>query len=429
MAAWQSIGLPIGDDLQPQISQALVRLAEAVTHQSDPLAADSAAQQALELAVALSAQVAGSFAERALALRGQTGKLTTLLGVDLGRAPLTEAAEQQLVGAINSVNVPLAWRQIEQAEGHRDWSLSDRQIEWSRSHGMKICAGPMLQLDRCAAPDWLYLWEGDFENLMTLAADFIRAAVLRYRGKVHLWQCAARLNVSDVFSLSEEQRLKLTVLAIEAIRQVRPALADRPVDRPALGRVHGPIGMRPLAVALCRCVGAGGYRVGRHRAWRSIWAIGRGAPWPRDPLEFGRQMDRWSVLGLPLLAMLTLPSSPAANAQARSPAQPLPYGPGPAATPEGQRAWIEHYLPVLLAKQPVQGIFWNQLSDSAPHDFAQAGLFDAAGQPKPALEALRRAATARGLTQPRGGGPAGRSRPPRPAEFFCFASRLFSGKW
>ena len=117
--------------------------------------------------------------------------------------------------------------------------------------------------------------------------------------------------------------------------------------------------------------------------------------WPggsqlRDPLEVGRLVDRWSLLGLPLLVMLTLPSSAAADPLARSEARPAGYGPQGESTPESQLRWVNELAPMLLAKQRVQAIFWNQASDAAPHDFAHGGLFDAAGTAKPALAALGR---------------------------------------
>ena len=116
--------------------------------------------------------------------------------------------------------------------------------------------------------------------------------------------------------------------------------------------------------------------------------------WPggtalRDVLELGRQIDRWSLLGMPLLITLTLPSAVAADPLARSPAQPLPYAAGDETTAEHQRQWIERVVPMLLTKPAVQGIFWNQFADNVPHDFPHGGLIDAAGNPKPALEALR----------------------------------------
>ena len=111
-------------------------------------------------------------------------------------------------------------------------------------------------------------------------------------------------------------------------------------------------------------------------------------------LELGRQIDRWSLLGLPLLVTLTLPSATGADPLARCEVEALPYSTGSEATPEEQRLWIERVVPLLLAKPAVQGIFWSQLADNLPHDFPHGGLFDSAGQPKPALEVARQAAAA-----------------------------------
>jgi hypothetical protein len=47
-------------------------------------------------------------------------------------------------------------------------------------------------------------------------------------------------------------------------------------------------------------------------------------------------------------------------------------------------------VPLLLAKNAVQVIVWNQLSDATPHHYPNSGVFDASDKPKPALEALRK---------------------------------------
>ena len=62
--------------------------------------------------------------------------------------------------------------------------------------------------------------------------------------------------------------------------------------------------------------------------------------------------------------------------------------PPPGSTPRTQQAWAARYLPLLLAKPYVQGIFWNQLRDTQPHDFPHGGLFDLRRHPKPALRTL-----------------------------------------
>jgi hypothetical protein len=57
-------------------------------------------------------------------------------------------------------------------------------------------------------------------------------------------------------------------------------------------------------------------------------------------------------------------------------------------TPAAQQAWAARFVPLALAKPSVQGVVWNQLHDSEPHDFPHGGLFDADRQAKPALRTL-----------------------------------------
>ena len=57
-------------------------------------------------------------------------------------------------------------------------------------------------------------------------------------------------------------------------------------------------------------------------------------------------------------------------------------------TPKWQSEQAQWLVPLLVARQPVQAVFWNQLRDDMPHDFPHGGLYDAEGKPKPALLAL-----------------------------------------
>jgi hypothetical protein len=57
-------------------------------------------------------------------------------------------------------------------------------------------------------------------------------------------------------------------------------------------------------------------------------------------------------------------------------------------TPVAQQAWAARYLPLLLAKPFIQGIYWNQLRDTTAHDFPHGGLFDLNDKAKPVLRTL-----------------------------------------
>jgi hypothetical protein len=109
----------------------------------------------------------------------------------------------------------------------------------------------------------------------------------------------------------------------------------------------------------------------------------------RGPLATSRLIDTWSLLELPLFVKLTLPSSAAPDSHADGKVRVL-GGQGDEVSPDSQREWIERHVPLLLAKNSVQVIVWNQLSDAEPHQYPHGGLFDAAGNAKPALDALRK---------------------------------------
>jgi hypothetical protein len=114
-----------------------------------------------------------------------------------------------------------------------------------------------------------------------------------------------------------------------------------------------------------------------------------GGSLPRSPLAISRLIDTWSLLELPLLVAVTLPSSSAEDPQANGKVQVL-SGDANSVSPQTQCEWIERHFPLLLAKSAVQVLIWNQLSDAAPHHYPHGGLFDTSETPKPALEALKK---------------------------------------
>ena len=115
------------------------------------------------------------------------------------------------------------------------------------------------------------------------------------------------------------------------------------------------------------------------------WPVGSAM---RDLLEISRLIDRWSQLGVPLVLQLTMPSQDTADPLARHHEKPhycQPFGPF---TPTEQAAVLKKLGMLLLAKQPVQALFWNQVRDDSPHDYPLGGLVDMGGHLKPLVSVL-----------------------------------------
>jgi hypothetical protein len=172
LATWQSWGLESSELVDKPLTAARKAFSQAATNQADADAADRYARDAISLALSAGDQLAAEYTEAALNTRRQQGsKVTTLFGVSLGSSAVEPVAERWLGDVFNTAIVPLSWREIEQQEGVRDWTTADRQVEWARARGMRICGGPLVQIDRSSVPDWLYLWEGDDEAVVKFAAD------------------------------------------------------------------------------------------------------------------------------------------------------------------------------------------------------------------------------------------------------------------
>jgi hypothetical protein len=286
------------------------------------------------------------------------------------------------------VSVPLSWRTIEAVEGRRKWDQVDPLIDWAHSAGLRVCGGPILELDDRGVPDWTYLWEADFDNLLSFMLEHVRAVIERYRGRVHLWQVAARMTHGHALGLSEEARLQVAARAITAARQLdstTPLVVT--FDQPwAEYLASEQLDLAPLhfADALVRAdLGLSGIGLEINVGYHPGGSLHRG------PLAISRLIDTWSLLELPLLMAVTSPSSADADPNANGKVQVLSRQPDEV-SPDSQRDWIDRHVPLILAKSAVQVVLWNQLSDAAPHHYPHSGLFDAADKPKPALESLRK---------------------------------------
>ncbi len=383
-AEWRMAGLEIGAELNKTIDNASTAFVAAITSLPDHAAAVAAAQQAIRLGLEAGDALCMEYSRQALAARHKNAeRLPTLLGCRLGNRTHDENESKHLTSGFNTAVVPFAWRSIEQNAGKYEWETSDQQVTWCQENGLRVIGGPLLFLDQQHLPDWIYLWEDDFEQVQSYIAQYIQATVSRYRGRVQVWNCAARMNISSAISLNEEQRLRLIVTAVDELRRADP---QTPIvlsfDQPwaeylaANDRDLSPL---HLADSLVRAdLGVAGVAIELNVGYKT------GSSAMRELIEFGRQLDRWAVLGLPLVVYISYPSNADANAKARHAANSASELP----TPSGQAAFADKLISLLLAKQFVQGIVWNELSDAAPQEFAGAGVLDASGEPKPLLDTL-----------------------------------------
>jgi len=381
---WQTLGLVSPVKLLDRLQAATREFSLAATTQQEPAESATAALRAITHAFSVAEDLVADYAQQAIAARQQQAPLSTLLGVSLGAEIPDAKTRRQLVDACNVIQLPISWRALEAREGRRDWKQTDQQLAWCQKAGLKIAAGPLLQLDDLGIPDWLYLWEGDFDSLARLMIDHVRAVVTKYAGRVHLWHVASSVNTCKLLSLEEEQRLFLVAEALDVVRQIdsrTPTVVS--FDQPwAEYLAHQEEDLAPLhyADALVRAdLGVSGFGLNISAGFRPHGCS------HRPSFEVGRLLDQWSVWGLPLMVSLSTASSAIEDPLAKQGIDVEFKN----ASPDSQRDWAASVLPVLLARPSVQVVLWEQLTDRVAHRFPNAGLFDTYGRPKPTVALMR----------------------------------------
>jgi hypothetical protein len=387
-ANWQLQGLQVSDSSNRQLNVAAQQFAIAATTQVDPRRAAEAAERTLSLALDAARMLVDEFTTQVFAARAQQGPQNPkLLGGNIGYRIMDERATRRILRAFNSAVVPAHWKSIELDQGRFDFQAAERQLQFCRDQGLRVIGGPLLDLSRANLPDWMTLWEGDYDMAQPSIMKFIQSTIEKLRGQVHVWNVAAGINVADALHLSEEQRLRITVDAIELVRKLDgkvPMLVT--FDQPfAEYLAHEDYELSPLHFAdtIVRAeLGVAGLGLTFNLGYAP------GGTTERDLIELHRLIDQWSGLGLPLVIFLTAPSSDDVDPQAAAGVRTIPQAVAGGHSRDSQTEFVTRTLPLLLTKPMVHAVVWNQLFDDQPHTYPYGGLFDNRGKKKRAIRAL-----------------------------------------
>jgi GH35 family endo-1,4-beta-xylanase len=388
-SAWEIAGMQTPEEFRQPHREAYRLFSRAALIQSEqPEEASRLAIEALTHACEAANILTQTYTRQRLFVRRRRApRLPASLGCNLGPVVPEEAAADQFCQAFNAACVPVDWRSVEPAEGVYNWDTFDAQVEWCDQHKLLMRGGPLLDFSPGGLPDWLEQWEHDLFNLESFVSDFVETAISRYVGRIRLWEVSSRVNTGGALALTEENRLTLVAKTLETARQIDDDIqlfirVDQPWgDYQARGQHR----LSPLQFvdALVRSgVGLSGVDLELAVGYRPQNSASR------DLLDLSQLLDHWSVLGIPLHVTLAFPSSGAVDPLATSDLEVNRPQWKADWSDAAQAQWIEMFLPLLMAKQSVVGIFWAHFSDAAAHQYPHAGLLDAAGRPKPALDQI-----------------------------------------
>lgn len=390
LADWRQLGLKVPEDLQRHLSQASRSFARAATSQDRPEASAQFSGSTLTHTFAAGRRLVEAYTEQVLRTRLEhTPRLPTGLGLVLGGNPKSFPWSAMILEAFNTGRVSCDWRTLAPDEGSFRWEQPDAQVQWCRKRKLEISAGPIIDLRPAALPDWMWLWQGDYDEILAQALDLVKQAVTRYRGKVTRWHVLARPASRDILGLNEEAQIRLTARIVQEARQADPDVQivvdfDRPwAEWLASGSFQ--LGPLHLADSLARA------EIGLTGVGLEI-ALGYSNPGShvRDLFELSRLLDLYSLVGLPLHLSFAMPSAPGDDPKAQDKVS-VERRQWPAPPDESlQREWGARWIALATAKPFVRSVTWLQASDAQTHLYPHSGLLRTDGQPKPLYEWLKR---------------------------------------
>jgi hypothetical protein len=297
VAYWQAHGLVVPDSLASRLNRATDCFIDAAIRSGRPQDMREPANRAISESIACLPELIDSFVK--LCSAKDDGANGTWYGsvVDTGQNELDQR------GRASTAVVPFRWKHVEANQNEFDWSAIEKTVQRCRRKDLRIFGGNLFDLGAESLPDWLYLWQDDDDALESFVARYTMAVVGQFRQKVNVWQCHISCNTDPGMMLTEEQRLRLAVRAIEAVRHADSqgslvVVMDQPWCE-SMVRQTSDLTPIQLADMLCRSeldvTGFGlQFRFGTTLSDTLC----------RDALEFGRLIDIWSLLGKPLFVHL-----------------------------------------------------------------------------------------------------------------------------
>ncbi len=367
---------------------------EALCYQRDDAAkADRLARDALIAAIDGSEELALAHADLLLSRRRATGSLPRHpIGCGVRLDQTNERLRAGLQANIDILYLPTPWKMLAPESSDYNWGPMDNWAEWAARHRMSIIAGPVVNFQPHSLPNWLYIWEHDYETVRDLIYEHVERVVTRYRNMVLAWNVVSGLHVNNHFTFNFEQLMDLTRMATMQVKKIQPAAR-------ALIEIQQPFGeyyssnqrsIPPLMYADLAIQGAINFD-----GFSLKLLMGQAVPgqYTRDLMQISNLLDQFAGFGKPVYLTVAAPSEMVTQVMLASPDAGVPVDPNSGFwrrpwSQVVQSHWLEAIMQIAMSKPFVESVVWCDLVDHADIELPLGGLLSEDLQPKGAFRRL-----------------------------------------
>ncbi len=367
-----------------------------------PDKADNLARTCLEAAILAGEELALVHADLLLNRRKISGAVPQRpLGCGITLQQQVDRVRPELLNSIDFFYLHTPWRALAPEEGEYDWSTMDRWAQWAKHSGMPVIAGPIASFWPGHVPDWLFIWEHDYETVRDMVYQHAQRVITRYRDTVAGWTTVSGLHVNSSFPFSFEQLMELSRMTTMLAKKNHPT-------GQVLIEICQPFGeyyavnqrsIPPLMYAdllIQSGINFDGFAI------KLVMGGGSPGQTTRDLMQISHLLDQYASYGKPVTLVVTAPSSmvlaptePTPQAQPADPTQGAPYHsehhhgywrwPWTQLT-QGQ--WLEAVLKIAMSKPFVEAVAWGEWADRPGMDLPTSGLIGEDRQMKRVFQKL-----------------------------------------
>jgi hypothetical protein len=313
-----------------------------------------------------------------------------LVGCAISPGTFNDTLARVVAGTCDFVTMPMRWMDMEPTEGKYSFAKTDKWIEWAvRTAKLPVHAGPLIDFRELCVPEWLYIWENDYETLRELVYEHIKTIVTRYRRTVTRWTVCSGLHINESFAMTLERMMDLTRMCSLLVRKLQPTAKVQIEIAQPWGEyfARNKRSMPPKMYADMMDAYAIRLQMGQPAPGRTT----------RDLMAMADLLDRFAELDKPLsVSAIGAPSqpvlqSPNKDGQAAAQRAYAPIDGGSWRTTwssESQARWLTQALAVAAAMPYVHSVCWQDLYDSPEAEMPGGGLVSESGVIKPAALAL-----------------------------------------
>ncbi|MEM1098138.1 MAG: endo-1,4-beta-xylanase [Planctomycetota bacterium] len=397
---WSMFDLPADHRVPKRAERARGLFIEALCLQrSDPVQASRVAQECLASALDGSEELALAHSELLLNRRRETQAIPDHpFGVGLAPASVQvpEPAEPRLRSTLATnfdvMHLAVPWRRLCPQENEYDWSLTDRWLDWAQEAGVPVVMGPLVSFDPLNLPDWLYIWEHDYDTVRDVIYEHLERVIDRYAGVVFGWNVLSGLHINQHFTFNFEQLMDLTRMVLMLTRKLHPQGQLFVELRQPFGEYYATNQRSIPPLIYADLLAQSGVNFD---AYLLRMPMGQAVPgqFTRDLMQFSVLLEQYAVFGKPIHLTCAAPSQPVSSVMIADPKEEQPVDADCGFwrrpwSPTVQSHWLEAICQVAMSKPYIESIVWQDFVDHPTMELPLSGLISENLQVRDALRRL-----------------------------------------